>query len=99
MTAGGSFGRLGLHVGQDWRTHLSTYEDQAPILSIDVGSTSVALCIEGQQVTEAAVSFARDLASQAARFAEAVEREHARQNQPGGSGSDSGGQAGNGEAA
>lgn len=98
MTTSGSFGRLSMHVGQDWRTHLSTYEDRAPILSIDAGSTSVALCIEGHQVTEAAVTFARDLADRAARFADAVEQEHARQNQADDD-SGSGGQAGNGEAA
>jgi DNA-binding CsgD family transcriptional regulator len=65
-TGGGSFGRLSVHVGEDWRTHLSTYEDHSPILSIDASSTSVALSIQGHEVTEAAVTFARDLADQAA---------------------------------
>ena len=42
-SGGGSLAHLGLHVGQDWSTWLSTYPDHAPILDITAGSTSVAI--------------------------------------------------------
>jgi hypothetical protein len=80
-SGGGSFGRIGVHVGEDWWTHLSTYDIHAPIFTIDAGSTSVTLSIDGREVTAAAVEFGRELASQAARFAAELERLHAWQNQ------------------
>ncbi len=89
-SGGGSFSSTGVHVGEDGWTHLSTYEDHAPILSVDAGSTSVTFYIEGHKVTAAAVKFARDLADRAARFAAEMERMHARR-QPGGNGSNEGG--------
>ncbi len=94
-SGGGSFARLNMHVGGDWWTHLSTYEDHTPILDVDSGTLSVSFCIAGQQVGEAAVEFARELASQAARFAAEVERLHAKYSETSGNGTG----AGNGEAA
>jgi hypothetical protein len=78
-SSGGSLTSIGVYVGEDWWTHLSTYDDHTPILDISVGSMSVALGIAQQKVSPAAVDFARELASQAARFAAEVERQHARQ--------------------
>lgn len=78
-SGGGSFARMGVYVGEDWWTFLSTYEDHTPILDIDAGSTSVGFSIAGQQVTRAAVEFGRELANQAARFAAELERLYARQ--------------------
>ena len=62
------------------------------------GSTTVALSIAGRKISAAAVEFARDLASQAAKFAAEVERLHARPPGSDGEASASGG-AGNGQAA
>ena len=42
-SGGGSMAHVGLHVGQDWWTFLSTYPDHSPILTIDAGSTSMAI--------------------------------------------------------
>ena len=58
----------------------------------------VALSIAGHQISAAAVEFARDLASQAAKFAAEVERLHARHPGSDGEACASGG-AGNGQAA
>ena len=69
--------RVGLHVGQDWWTFLSTYDDHSPILDIAAGSTTVTVCFDGSPVTASAVEFARELADKAARFAAEIERLHA----------------------
>ena len=58
---------------------------------------TVAVSIAGQQVGEAAVEFARDLATKAATFAAEVERLHALN--PGRDGEASASGAGNGQAA
>ena len=80
-SGGGSFTHFSTHVGEDWQTHLATYPDHPPILDIDAGSVSVGFSIAGRMVTAAAVEFARELASQAARYAAEMERLHAWQNQ------------------
>lgn len=92
-SAGGSSGRVGVYVGEDWWTFLSTYEDHTPILDISCGSTTVSLSVVDQKVSDAAVGFARELADKAAKFAAEVERLCARR----GTASDGG--AGDGEAA
>ncbi len=80
-SGGGSMARIGVHVGQDWWTFLSTYEDHSPILDIAAGSTTVTVCLDGSTVTASAVEFARELAQKAAQFAaEAVTCEPSRQN-------------------
>ena len=78
-SGGGSFGRISLHVGADWSTFLSTYDEHSPILDIAAGSTSVTFSIADRKVDDCALEFARELASQAAQFAAEVERLHARQ--------------------
>jgi hypothetical protein len=96
-SSGGSSGHLGMHVGQDWWTHLSTYDDHTPILDISCGSMTVAISMAGRQVTSPALEFARELAAQAAKFAAEVERLHA--SHPGPDGEASGCGAGAGEVA
>jgi hypothetical protein len=93
-SGGGSFARINLHVGADWHTFLSTYDDHTPILDVAAGSTSVTFSIADRKVDESALEFARELASQARQFAAEVERLHAQHGQDGGTGS-----AGDGEAA
>ena len=41
-SGGGSSGHIGVYVGEDWWTHLSTYDDHTPILDISCGSMTVA---------------------------------------------------------
>ena len=95
---GGSMAHLGLHVGQDWSTWLSTYPGHSPILTIDAGSTSMTVSITGNKADRAAVEFARELARQAAGFAAEVERLHAATDDSHGQVREDGG-AGDGEAA
>lgn len=77
-SGGGSFGHVSLHIGEDWWTHLATYDDHPPILDVDAGSTSVTFSI-GPHLTDAVVAFARELADQAVRFAAEMERLYVRQ--------------------
>jgi hypothetical protein len=95
-SGGGSFGRINLHVGADWHTFLSTYDDHTPILDIAAGSTSVTFSIADRTVDDCALEFARELASRAAQFAAEVERLHAQDDQDSGTGEAG---AGSGEAA
>ena len=76
-SGGGSSGHVGVHVGEDWWTHLSTYEDHTPILDISCGSMTVAISVTDRTDTDPAVRFAGELAAQAAKFAAEVERLHA----------------------
>jgi hypothetical protein len=96
-SGGGSFGRIGLYVGADWWTFLNTYDEHTPILDVAAGSTTVTFSIADRKVDDSALEFARELASQAARFAAEVERLHAQHGQDGDTGNGCG--AGNGEAA
>jgi hypothetical protein len=78
-SGGGSQAHISMHVGEDWYTHLCIYDDRPPILDISAGSVMAALSIADRQVGPSAVEFARELASQTARFAAEVERHRARQ--------------------
>ena len=95
-SGGGSFGRINLHVGADWHTFLSTYDDHTPILDVAAGSTSVTFSIADRKADDCALEFARELASRAAQFAAEVERLHAQHRQDNGTGETG---AGSGEAA
>ena len=75
-SGGGSSTHIGVYVGENWYTHLCTYEDHTPILDISAGSVIVALSLASREVSTPAVEFARELASQAAKFAAEVERLH-----------------------
>jgi hypothetical protein len=76
-SGGGSFASTGLHIGQDWQTHLSAYPEHPPILTFGAGSATVTVYIAGTDVTQAAVDFASDLAALAAEFAAEMARIHA----------------------
>ena len=78
-SGGASSAHLGMYVGEDWWTHLSTYDDHTPILDVTCGSATVSLSLADRKTGAAAVEFARDLAGKAARFAAEVERLHARE--------------------
>ena len=78
-SGGGSMAHVGVYVGEDWWTFLSTYQDHTPILDISCGSTTVSLSIADRRTGAAAVEFARELADKAARFAAEVERLHAQE--------------------
>ena len=77
-SGGGSSGRVGIYVGEDWWTFLNTYDNHTPILDISCGSTTVSLSVADRKVGSAAVEFARELADKTARFAAEVQRLHAR---------------------
>ena len=74
---GGSFGHIGVHVGTDWTVRCNTYPEHAPILNIGAASTTVALCMAGEQPSAEFAAFARALADAAERFAAQAERLHA----------------------
>jgi hypothetical protein len=76
-SGGGSSAHIGMYVGEDWQTYLSTYDDHTPILDVTCGSASVSLSVADRKTGAAAVEFARDLAGKAARFAAEIERLHA----------------------
>ena len=76
-SSGGSSGYVGVYVGQDWWTFLSTYDDHTPILDVTCGSATVSLSVADRKTGAAAVEFARDLAGKTARFAAEIERLHA----------------------
>jgi hypothetical protein len=95
-SGGGSFGRIGLHVGADWWTFLSTYDDHSPILDVAAGSTTVTFSIADRNIDDSALAFARELASRAAQFAAEIERLHAQHSQDNDTGETG---AGSGEAA
>ena len=76
-SGGGSVASIGLHIGEDWWTFLTTYDEHSPILDIAAGSTTVTVSIADRKIDDSAVEFARELASQAAQFAAEVERLHA----------------------
>ena len=97
-SGGGSSAHVGAYVGEDWWTHLSTYDDHTPILDVTCGSATVSLSVADKKVSDAALEFARDLASKAAQFAAEVERLHVRHPGSDGGASASDG-AGAGEAA
>jgi hypothetical protein len=95
-SGGGSFARIDLHVGGDWWTFLSTYDEHSPILDVAAGSTTVTFSIADRQADDCAVEFARELASRAAQFAAEVERLHAQHGHDASTGEHG---AGEGEAA
>jgi hypothetical protein len=79
ISDGGSFGQVSLHTGRDGRVWCCTYPDDAPILNITAASTTVVVCLGGEQVSAEFVAFARELASETERFAAEAERLHADQ--------------------
>jgi hypothetical protein len=86
---GASFSYLMIHVGADWMVRTSSYEDKAPILTVDAGRGAVAITITDRDATDrSAVEFARALAHQARAFAAEVERLSAAETEAGNDGED-----------
>ena len=98
-SGGGSFARIGLHVGANWWTFLNTYDDHSPILDIAAASTTVTFSIADRKVDDCALEFARELARGAAAFAAEVERLHDREENSSQDQAREDGGAGDGEAA
>jgi hypothetical protein len=76
-TEGGSFSHVSYHVGAGWRVHTQTYRDTTPIFGIDAGPSYLSITTKGRNADQAAVEFARDLAREAQKFADEMERMHA----------------------
>jgi hypothetical protein len=75
-----SFGLVNLHAGAGASVDCYTYDHTTPILSVRAGRLTVSISIADRTVIPAhAVTFARELASQAAAFAAECERLHAGQ--------------------
>lgn len=83
-----SFARLGMHVGARWWVRCFAYSDHTPILDVDAGRLSVGICLVAEEVSDAAVEFARALVREAQVFAAEVERLHAEQTGAGDGSSD-----------
>jgi hypothetical protein len=75
--SGGSFGRMSVHVGSDWRLWLTPRQDAAPILDIDAGTTSVCVSIRDATPGADVLAFARELLRTVQAFTAEVERLHA----------------------
>lgn len=71
------FSRMTVHAAQGSRAECFSYVARSPILDISAGSSSVGICLAGDEITDEAVAFARDLAEAARVFAAEVERLHA----------------------
>ncbi len=80
MSGQESFGSVNLHAGHGTQVDCHTYARTTPILSVRAGRWSVSISIADRTVIPAhAVTFARELASQAAAFAAECERLHTAQ--------------------
>lgn len=75
-----SFGSADLHAGEGAHVRCHSYEATTPILSVYAGRMEVSISIADRTAMPAhAVTFARELAAQAAVFAAECERLHAAQ--------------------
>jgi hypothetical protein len=73
-----SFGLANVHAGEGAHVDCHTYDRTTPILSVRAGRMSVCISIADRTAMPArAVTFARELAAQAAVFAAECERLHA----------------------
>ena len=80
MSGRESFGSVSVHAGEGAHVGCSLYEETTPILSVYAGRMIVDISIADRTVMPAhAVTFARELARRAARFAAECERLHAAQ--------------------
>ena len=80
MSGRESFGSVSVHAGEGAHVACSTYEQTTPILSVHAGRLIVDISIAGRtDMPVHAVTFARELASQAAAVAAECERLRAAQ--------------------
>ena len=77
--ASGSYSRVSVRVGSDWRVRCLTVTGHSPVLDIDAGEIEISVSLAGQEIRASAVEFAAELAREAARFAAEVERLYAGQ--------------------
>ena len=77
--ANGSYSRVSVSVGSDWRVRCLPMAGHAPVLDIDAGEIEVSVSLTSKEIRASAVEFAAELAREAARFAAEVERLYAGQ--------------------
>ena len=77
--ANGSYSRVSVSVGSDWRVRCLPMAGQSPVLDIDAGEIEVSFSLTSKEIRASAVEFAAELAREAARFAAEVERLYAGQ--------------------
>ena len=75
----GSFTRVSVHVGGDSAVRCIASDGHAPLLEIGAGEAEVSFCLAGREIRASMVEFATELAREAARFAEQVQRLYAGQ--------------------
>ncbi len=72
--ANGSYSRVSVSVGSDWRVRCLPMTGHSPVLDIDAGEIEVSFSLTSKEIRASAVEFATELAREAARFAAEVER-------------------------
>ena len=77
--ASGSYSRVSVGVGSDWRVHCLPVTGNPPVLDIDAGETEISVSLASKEIRASAVEFVTELAREAARFAAEVERMYAEQ--------------------
>ena len=77
--ASGSYSRVSVGVGSDWRVRCMPVTGNPPVLDIDAGETEISISLASKEIRASAVEFVTELAREAARFAEQVERLYAGQ--------------------
>ena len=66
--ANGSYSRVSVGVGSDWRVRCLTVAGHSPVLDIDAGEIEISLSLAGQEIRASAVEFAAELAREVGRY-------------------------------
>ena len=77
--ANGSYSRVSVQVGSDWRVRCLPVAGHSPVLDIDAGDIELSVSLAGREIRASVVEFAAELAHEAGRFAAEVERMYADQ--------------------
>ena len=77
--ANGSYSRVSVSVGSDWRVRCLPMPGHSPVLDIEAGDIEVSFSLSTKDIRASAVEFATELARETARFAAEVERRYADQ--------------------
>ncbi len=77
--ASGSYSRVSVSVGSDWRVRCLPAAGHSPVLDIDAGEIEVSFSLASRDIRASVVEFTAELAREAARFAAEVERLYAAQ--------------------
>jgi hypothetical protein len=75
----GSYGRVSVQVGSDWRVRCLPATSYLPVLDIDAGQVEISVSLADKEIRASAVEFAAELARQTSAFAAEVERRYADQ--------------------